>query len=467
MPESEKRGLRLPVRAAAVYLISGAIGKSVGLFLTPLFTRILPPTEYGGYAYYMSLIGFGSLFASAAHSQAVSYGGSARFGAKEFYPALFTVSVGFSLLGSLPTVLLSGLTPALGAALVFQLLADAAVGAYAMRSRYLYDYGRVAALSLFSSLASPLLSLFLLKRGFFGGVGARVYSLLAVSLASAIWAAVSLPVKGRLLPRRDELSYALKTALPFLPGALAAALSAEADKLIVGRILGSGALAKYSVAYSIGAGLYFVSTALSSALCPWLIRRVERGETRKAAAPVRTVLTLLFSASVAVILIAPEALGILAPRSYASALYAVLPVALGVPLSFLLGLSTLLLAQSGAARRAALLSGIGGISGALLSLPLTMLFGLTGAASAGFVGTLISLYLSLSALDGGNLPSPISLGELLYTLFPFLSLALLSALLYPYPRVRLLLLLFSLFLALRATKNTFPLIFKKEKSPPI
>ena len=467
MSESERRGLRLPARAAAVYLISGAIGKSAGLFLTPFFTRILPPTEYGGYAYYMSLIGFGSLFASAAHSQAVSYGGSARFGAKEFYPALFTVSVAFSLLVSLPTVLLSGLTPALGIALVFQLLADAAVGAYAMRSRYLYDYGRVATLSLFSSLAAPLLSLFLLKRGFFGGVGSRVYSLLAVSLCSAALAAVSLPVNGRLLPRRDELSYALKTALPFLPGALAAALSTEADKLIVARILGSGALAKYSVAYSIGAGLYFVSTALSSALCPWLTRRVERGELEKAVAPVRAVVTLLFSASVAVILIAPEALGILAPRSYASALYAVLPVALCVPLSFLLGLSTLLLTQRGAARRAALLSAIGGLSGALLSLPLTKLFGLTGAATAGFAGTFISLYLSLLALGGVGASSPLSLGELLYTLFPFLPLALISALLYPYPRVRLLLLAFVLFLALRAIKSTFPLLFRKEKSPPI
>ena len=50
-----KSVIRLPAKAGAWYVASGAMIKLCGMSATPYFTRVMSPEEYGRYSLYMSL----------------------------------------------------------------------------------------------------------------------------------------------------------------------------------------------------------------------------------------------------------------------------------------------------------------------------------------------------------------------------------------------------------------------------
>ena len=335
------RELKVPAKASLWYTASAALAKGAGLLFTPVFTRVMTAYEYGRYTLYITALALMSVVCTSGVTGNGMYKGLSEFGDER--RGFTSSAVGLSLC-SVPLVCLIsflargalGISGWLIPLLFVQLVFDIGVAAMCTELKYSYSYGKAAVVNAVSALLAPLLSLLIM--GIIKGAFARMLGLLFVSGAVAVPFLIRCARDGFF--SRDGWLFSLKYSLPLLPGALAASVIAQADKLTVSAIMGSEALAPYAVAHSIGVGLTFVTVSLGSALHPWIIRKLKAGAWDKVGETVSRIYVTLGALTVILTALAPEALSLLTPESYSVALPAVLPIALSTLPSFLLSVGT-------------------------------------------------------------------------------------------------------------------------------
>ena len=101
----------------------------------------------------------------------------------------------------------------------------------------------------------------------------------------------------------EKWKYLFKMALPMLPHYLALSIMAGGDKIAIAHIMGDGAIGKYSVAYSVGFIISLITSGISLAVSPWLIRHLGNRNNKEISSKLSsitravTLLTLLFLAA--------------------------------------------------------------------------------------------------------------------------------------------------------------------------
>lgn len=330
--------LKLPAKATIYYTLSAALAKSVGILTTPIFTRILSGEEYGIYTLYMSWLGLFTLICSSIISPTSIYKTFEKFNKEKDETAVtaFFLGIGFTLT---ICILLFAFSPFLGLEiglfiiLSIQILCDESVGLYQSIRRYEYKYRSLSLVNAASVIITPFLSIVLISGARLGYRG-RIFGLLITSVIIAI------PHISRLLNigvgkfKKSIAKYIAKRTLPLLPYSASSALSAELDKLMITALLGAEALAKYSVAHTLGLGLGFAVTALASALYPWVIRRLSTEKENEVEPTFSAILCALGALAIVIGAFTPEIFRFLAPLNYAEAENATLPLLLSTLPSF-------------------------------------------------------------------------------------------------------------------------------------
>ncbi len=442
--ENTKR-LRAPARASVMYMLSGIIGKGIGILSTPVFTRLLSGEDYGIFSLYMSVLGILSLFCSAVHSGSIVYSGLSECESPAGYLySLLQANFGFCailciLLFTFGDFL--GFTPLLCLLLSLQLFCDCAVGVFLSGKRYSYSYLFIFAVNMFLSLSSPIIAILLIK-GFGAGYISRVFSLLFPSLI--LGASFTLYLfkssAGKKAPSGQRRGI-FKSALPSLPAAAGSALGAQSDKIIISKSLGPTALAKYSVASSLGTGAYFIINAICSALNPWIVRKIRVGEGERVAEIADVGMKVISLLTLFLIAVSPESMRFLAPESYLEAWVAVIPIALSTLPFFVFSVSSsilITLKHSTVSAASSILSLIPSIGGGILLVPR---FGFLGIGAALLLGSLTSATAALLFLKKFSDIRFFSEREFVLLFISVLAYALILALFYNYAYLRILLLI--------------------------
>ncbi len=337
-------GLRLPAKATIYYIMTSALAKTVGILTTPIFTRILSSEGYGKYTLYMSILGLCTLISSSVISPSVIYRGLDKFKEKKqsFIFSAFACSWAFSALICLLLFAFSGFTgleEELIAVLSIQLFCDGVIGLFQTVRRYSYNYRALSKTNALSLSLTPLLAIILIL----GGVGylGRIYALLIVSLGIS---AVHLAQLLRLGKERFDSSFAkyiFSRTLPLLPSSLGTALGTELDKFMITAMLGAKALAKYSVAHTLGLGAGFAVSAVSASLYPWVIRKLSARESESAQPVFKAILISVGALGIAISALLPELFFLLAPAEYSAAMTGALPLIISTLPTFASGFITL------------------------------------------------------------------------------------------------------------------------------
>lgn len=446
----QEERIRLPARASLAYGVSGAVCKAIGLSVTPFFTRLQSESDYGAFTLYMSVLGAVSVISSAVSSGSSVYKGLTVFRERkaDYLSSLLAASLGFSgviciLLFAFSGVL--GIGYGITLAICLQLLCDSIVGVRMTDARFHYRYKEVGIISIFESLGSALTAIFILS-SYGGGYTVRIFSMLLVSLSAAVYALLKIVGRGRA--RSDMTAYNLKSSLPLIPHSIESALSGQADKLIFTAMLGTTALARYSVVHSLGIGLAFLVGALGSALNPWIIRRLNAGEEERIGEICAPIFKGLSAATVFLIALAPEVMRILAPPEYSEAIVAILPIALSVLPSLVISLGTLVLINSEKGGRTAYASIVTLMSGILLNLILIPHLRYFGAGLSLLFSQILGAAVTLYFLKKSSLADILPIRRIIYYFSLAVLLGSIALLLYSYPAVRILLLSFPAVLLL-------------------
>ena len=399
---SPLKKLKLPARATAYYGLSAALAKSVGILTTPIFTRILDGEEYGKYTLYMSLLGLFSIICSSFLSPTVIYRAMERFSDKrrELIFSAFCFGIGATsvfclLLFAFNRIL--GLEFILVPILCLQLLCDVSVGFCQTLRRYEYKYKALSLINALSVVLTPLLSVSLILGGGLGYLG-RIYSLLFVSLIIALPHVIRLFGLKRESFDRKIIKYIAGRSFPLLPHSASGAFSAELDKLMITALLGAEALAKYSVAHTLGLGLGFAVTTLASALYPWVVRRLSSNSAEEVAPTFSALISGLGAVAIGLGIVVPELFGFLAPREYFDAQGATLPLLLSTLPTFASSFITvgIVNAEKGSYTLFSALSTV--FSGILFNILLIPRLKYLGAALSLLISSLIGLAINCALL---------------------------------------------------------------------
>lgn len=425
--------LRLPAVASLWYVGTSLTAKVIGFLITPVFTRTMSEVEYGSFTLYISTLGIASVLTSVfTHGSHFFVGlGEHRDKKGDYFASLLLVSIAFSV--AICTVLFAfssffDFKRTLCLPLALQLILDSVVGIYLSSLRFSYRYKSIAAVIIAEAVAAPTIAILLIFSGVRGDV-ARITAQLLTSVVTALFSLYKLFASGGRV-KRGLIKYSIKSSMPHLPASLSSAITNQADKLILTASLGTAALAKYSVAHSVGIGLGFAIGAMNSALTPWIVRHLDRGDEEKISAVILLIYRILSMMTLFLLAVSPLALDFLAPPEYSEAIYSILPISLSTLPAFLLSTSNIGLIHAEKGRFAVLVAPTSAILNILLNFMLIPYFGYLGAGLALLisqsVGALLCAYF-LGKCQKNYLPSAreifsVSLITLLFGVFIFLSL---------------------------------------------
>ena len=339
---AEAKKIRLPAKASMFYTLSIIASRAIGILTTPLLTRAMSATEYGGYSYYISILSIASMISGVFLTPAVFFTGLGRFSENKRGFANAGILIGTSVNLLICIVLFAfsdifSIERHLPLIIFIQIFFDTIVAAELLVDKFSYSYRRVVIINLSSASLGALISIFLVFALDMGAMG-RILGLLFSGAAISFYLVLTQRERGRA--DRAELIFLLKSALPLIPAVISRASAGFSDKLMIKAFIGADALAKYSVAHTVGTAVLSLIAALTSALNPWMIRKLHQGKFSEITSVVRELSALISWGSAMLIALAPEIFSFLAPRSYSDAVYVIFPLAISALPYFLFSISS-------------------------------------------------------------------------------------------------------------------------------
>lgn len=337
--------LKIPAKASLWYIASGGIARAIGALSTPIFTRLLTPSEYGLYPLYNTWIGVLSVLVTLELTGSAIYRGFQKYADKKddfTTAALGLLGIVFAIFCALYFAFygilgdFTGLNIKVSIFMLVQIFASSIISLYLAKARFEYKYKAVAVLNLATAILIPFSAVVLILLTDIREE-ARIYTSSFVTVIIAIAVVVLIIRSSERLYQKDMWKYMLKRSIPMLPHYFATALILKAGEISIGRSHGTDALGQYSIAVSVGMILTIVTGGLLSALSPWIMRKIEEGSISK----IRDFLLLTTRAlallSLVILAAAPELLTFLAAEGFRSALPAIYPLEIAVIFSFLSG----------------------------------------------------------------------------------------------------------------------------------
>lgn len=461
MKTQRKITLRRPVRSSLLFLLFQLGARVLAFLTTPIFTRLLTPTEYALtplYFTWQAILG-ALVTLELTGSVLLTVMASRRRDMDALLASTHTLCTLSLLLFLLVYLLLgeaidrfTGLSRSLTLLLFLHTFASLSLTLFSAKAKFLYRPERTLPLMFATSVLGPVLGIFLVSYTPLRAEGRVIGIALATTLA-AIPLIGCLYKDGKCRIARAPLGELLGRGLPLLPHYLGLTVLAEMGRVFVSRADTPEALAKLGVAGTLAHAITMLIGAINSAFFPWVLRRLRGKEEARVKTMSRAVLFTVLTGALTVGLLAPETLALLAPSAYAEAGRAILPLLYTTIPSFLYTLY----AGVTLYRRRTLPMTVATLCATLSALGLHLLlvpkYSFVGAAWATAIGyTLLALlHLGVAAMGeksenqekGQPRRLPLSLDALPLPLFPSLFAlalgvvgAILLPLLYPYALVR-------------------------------
>ena len=329
------------LKSGSWYIVSSFLVRGMALITTPIFSRLLSKEQYGDYSNFHSWLNIITIVVTMRMEASLI---SAKFDYKDDLPkynrsmiALLTV---VTVIWTAVLNIFSGFfTTQMGISLFYANMImvysffHAVINIFQMNERYHYRYKKsvmVALIVAFSTTLTSILMVLFMKDRLTGRVVGSILPVTAIGLALVF-------VFFRRKRSIDVSSwpYTLRIAIPYVPHLLSLSVLNSVDRIMITRICGSADNALYTIAYSCGHMVNILMTAINSAYAPWLGDKLHDGEEHEVRRFSKYYMIGFSLLAVGLMLLAPEILRIMGPKSYQAAKYVMPPVATGCVCQFL------------------------------------------------------------------------------------------------------------------------------------
>lgn len=322
-------------KASSYYLVGNLFNKGISFLTVPIFTRILSTTDYGIVTTYNSWIAILAMIMGFAIHMGIR---AAFIDYEEKIDDFLSVVTTFTLLcgtvmsffilaGSLLLKVSIGLT--LIVLCLLQGLATALIENYSMYLMMRYKYKFRTALMILPNLISVVLSVFtiwfVVKTDLYMG---RIVPTALVTFLFGLLTVVLVYRKSRLLFQADYLRYALGISMPLVLHGIALTLLSQSDRTMITWLASASQTGIYSLIYNFSMIATVITTSLDGVWVPWFTGKLKQGERKDINILAVDYINLMTYAMVAIILVGPEVVKILASEKYWEGICIIPPVVL-------------------------------------------------------------------------------------------------------------------------------------------
>ena len=332
----------LTVKVSTSYAVCSILQKCLSFITLPLFTRLLTTEQYGQYTIYQSWMGILMIFLTLNLAYGSFQTAMVKFEDRrsEYITSIqgicLVLSCVFLLiylpfrslwnqLFELPTIFVL--------ILVSEIIFTTATQLWMERNRFEFKYKSVVAITLLTSILSPVLAYVLVscteEKGY-----ARIIGYASINVIVGLIVFIQNTKRGKKLFNKEFWKYALGFNIPLLAYYLSQVIFNQSDRIMISHMTGTGEAAMYGVAYNLAMILTFVLNAINGSYVPWMYGKIKKGRGIENK-PISIVLIILMGLMIlCVIWFAPEIILIMAGKKYEAAIYVVAPVAMSLLLLF-------------------------------------------------------------------------------------------------------------------------------------
>lgn len=332
------KALHVQVRASVWFLVCSFLQKGVSMLTTPIFTRLLSTSEYGQYGAFNSWFGILYIVITLSISTGVYTQGLVKFSEDRdiFSSSLQGLTTILIILWTVIYFLfhdfwndLLNLTTVQMMAMLVMAWTSAVFNFWANEQRVTYFYRNLVVVTLLVSIAKPVLGVFLVRHAE-DKVTARILGLMLVELVGYSWMYVVQVKRGKKFFSKEFWKYALLFNIPLVPHYLSQTVLNSADRIMIKNMVGDSEAGIYNLAYSLSSVMTLFNTALSQTISPWMYQKIKEKKGKDIAPIAYVTLMIVAVANLVLMLLAPEAVKIFAPKSYYDAIWVIPPVAMSV-----------------------------------------------------------------------------------------------------------------------------------------
>jgi O-antigen/teichoic acid export membrane protein len=199
------------------------------------------------------------------------------------------------------------------------------------RQRFEYNYKATTAVTIATSFISLVLSVIcVLMASDHNKAVTKVMTAESVSICIGIFFFISIMIKAKGKIKFAYWKYALTFNMPLIPHYLSMYVLSSSDRIMISKLINTSATAIYNVAYTVAGIMLIFWNSVDASYAPWIYQQMELKNYKSIRVRGNQVLTFFAGLSILCTLFAPEIIGILAPKSYHSGIYVVPSVAAGV-----------------------------------------------------------------------------------------------------------------------------------------
>lgn len=330
--------LSVQVKASIWFIVCNILQKALALLATPIFTRIMTQEQYGVYSQYTSWHGILVIFATLNLFIGVYSKGIVEFkqDAEAFTSSLLTLTsvitvilfVIYLLFIDFWTSVLD-MSPVLMVAMFVDILVWSAFEFWSVKQRFIYHYKKLVVLTI-------LMTIFTLLFGVIGvlvsewKVEARVISEVIVRVAIAAIIYVNIIKQGKCGYNKKYWIYALSFNLPLIPHFLSNLVLGQADRIMIGKLVGDASVAIYSIAYTISMMMVIIVNAINNSYTPYIYEKLELNEVENIRKSVYPVIVIIAVLCMCTTIFAPELILVFAGKTYMEAVDMIPIIAISV-----------------------------------------------------------------------------------------------------------------------------------------
>lgn len=333
--------ISLPAKAAAWFAICSFLQRGISMIVMPIFTRVLPTEEFGILSTYNSweLILFmvvSLCIYKCTMNLCVKFDDhpDEAFSSLCGLSLLLTMAwmvVGVAFHKQLSTVF--RLSETLTVCLFISFVGKTICECWMIYKRYIYEYKPVVTVTWLLAIGSTMLGLFAVLT--FGKTAEmRVIASTLVNLIIGIYLYCSVFSAGRRFYQKEVWRFALGFCVPLLPHYLSEFVLQSSDKIMIHYMCGARDVALYSVAYSVGSLLTFLSGAINLSFAPYQYQRMAAREYTLLAKRTNQILLIVSMGLGLLMLFSKEIVLIVGGRKYMESSAVIIPICMGVYFNF-------------------------------------------------------------------------------------------------------------------------------------
>ncbi|MRH41215.1 oligosaccharide flippase family protein [Aquibacillus halophilus] len=330
-------------KAGIWYTLSSILIQAISILATPIYTRMLSPSDYGTAYTFTSWLQI--LTALVTLSLVYSLGRAKLDYSNRLYNyicSIQTLSSSFAgLIFILVMIFIEPVSNTLNfdkplVYIMFIFLIFSPSLAYAQSYyRYQYEYKQNILLSLIISVSTVVLSISLIsifdENRYYG----KIFGTLIPIFVLSVYFYFKFIIKGFTFINKEYWKYALKISVPMIAHSLSMIILIQSDRIMIREYIDDTATGIYSLAYSYASLLLIVTGAINQAWLPWFYDKFNLNEFAAINKAIKPLVILGCFMAIGCIIITPEALMILGTKSYLDGKWAVPPIVIGILCQFL------------------------------------------------------------------------------------------------------------------------------------